>query len=74
MTDSCVTHVNFLLGSRQHLPVWGREAKFTILSLFKRIFQKELLSIMSETEVLQELGSLLECFDFVVLFTLQTVH
>ena len=49
-------------------------AEETILALLEWIFLKQLLPIVSQTEVFEELILLLKDLDFVVLFALETLH
>ena len=73
MKNSCVANMKFSLGRPEDfLPRLLTEE--TILSLLERIFLQEFLPIVTQTEVFQELGPLLEDLDFVVLFALETLN
>ena len=73
MKNSGVANMKFSLAGREHF-LAGLLTEETILSLLERIFLKELLPVVSQTEMFEELGPLLEDLDFVVLFALQTLH
>ena len=73
MKNSSVANMKFSLAGREHF-LARLLAEETILALLEGIFLKELLPVVAETEMFEELRPLLEDLDFVVLFTLQTLH